>query len=478
DFTTPANSTFTLEDQLTVNAFTSFPWSSGLTQKGSSVKLAALGDRLMARLQFRVFSDHWSMVTNHSVNVGAGISGVRWYEMRKSVSSDPWSIYQQGTYNPDNNNRWMGSIAMDSDGNMALGYSIASANLYPSIRYTGRMNGDLPGEMTIAEAGIMNGGGAQTNNWQLPGRWGDYSSMTVDPAQPSTFWYTQEYYSSTASYTWKTRIASFSFANIFNVILSADPDSLCLKDLGSTQLNSEPSGGSGSYTYSWTSNPTGFISSEKSPVTSPEVTTYYLCTVDDGTQTKTDSVLVTVIAPPNVFAGNDTSYCWYIPAFPLNGVIDFYDHVKWETSGDGHFNIDTVANTLYFTGQGDKDLGHVTLTLYAYLEGMCPDTTSDAITVILDPCTGIPQPSAENLGISIQPNPARNLFTLTIGGIKSNSTLITITDMQGRTVLSEKVVGAGTTIMRTIDVSEYRKGAYLVKVQTDKEISTERLIIQ
>jgi hypothetical protein len=478
DWTTPANSTYELEAQLPVDAFVPFPWSTGLPQKGTSTKIAILGDRLMFRAQVRKFSDHLSMVTCHSINVGSTVSGVRWYELRKT-GSNPWEVYQSGTYNPDNDSRFMGSIAMDTDGNMCLAYSITSSTRYPSIYYTGRMNGDPLGQMTISEGVVVEGTGSQTNTWSgNPSRWGDYSSMNCDPSTPATFWYTQEYYKTVSDNSWKTRIGCISFGGVLSLVLSATPDTLCQGSGASTQLNAEPAGGSGSYTFSWTSNPPGFASTVQNPTATPDVDTYYICTINDGSQSKTDSILVHVLGPPHVFAGNDTSYCWYVPAFPLNGVVDNYNHVKWTTSGDGHFNIDTVVNTLYFTGQADRDLGSVTLTLTAEVEGICPASGSDAIVVILDPCTGIPQPSAENLGILIQPNPARDLFTLTIGGVKNSPATITITDMQGRTVLSDNVNGNGATVTRTIDVSKYRKGAYLVKVQTDKEISTERLIIQ
>ena len=131
----------------------------------------------MYRLQFRNFGSHWSMVCNHSVNAGNDVAGIRWYELRKT--SGAWSVYQQATYAPnDNISRWMGSMAMDTAGNIAIGYSASGTNLFPSIRYTGRMSTDPLNQMTIAEKGIMNGGGCQTSNTH---RWGDYSSMAVDP---------------------------------------------------------------------------------------------------------------------------------------------------------------------------------------------------------------------------------------------------------------------------------------------------------
>ncbi len=95
----------------------------------------------MYRLQYRNFDTYQTLVTNHTVDVnGADRAGIRWYELRNSGSG--WSIRQQATYSPDNNHRWMGSIAMDKAGNMALGYSVSSSSVFPSIRYAGRLASD------------------------------------------------------------------------------------------------------------------------------------------------------------------------------------------------------------------------------------------------------------------------------------------------------------------------------------------------
>jgi hypothetical protein len=123
----------------------------------------ALSSRLLFRLQYRNFGSYQTLVTNHTINVASSgnHAGVRWYELRNTGSG--WSIFQQGTFAPDNENRWMGSAAMDGYGNIALGYSVSSSTVYPSIRYTGRMAGDPAGQMTIPEHTIINGAGSQTH---------------------------------------------------------------------------------------------------------------------------------------------------------------------------------------------------------------------------------------------------------------------------------------------------------------------------
>jgi hypothetical protein len=166
--------------------------------------LDSLSDRLMFRLAYRNFGDHESLVTNHAVTAN-GVSGVRWYELRMTNGSNP-KVFQQGTLAPDRTFRWMGSIAMDKAGNIGLGYSASSSAISPQVRYTGRRPADPAGQMSQGEGTIVAGTGSQ-NGFS---RWGDYSSMVVDPADGCTFWYAQEYLTATGTRNWHTRIASFS----------------------------------------------------------------------------------------------------------------------------------------------------------------------------------------------------------------------------------------------------------------------------
>ena len=151
-----------------------------------------------------------TLVSNQSVEARPGIAGVRWYEVRRN--DGVYSIHQQGTYAPnDGVNRWMGSAAMDRDGNIAVGYSVVNGvDVYPGIRYTARMAGDPLGQMTMAETTIIDGSGVQTTT---NSRWGDYTSLNLDPADDCTFWYVNEYYTAEGQATslagWQTRIASF-----------------------------------------------------------------------------------------------------------------------------------------------------------------------------------------------------------------------------------------------------------------------------
>ena len=145
-------------------------------------------------------------MTNQSVEALPAVAGVRWYEIRRT--NGQFSLYQQGTYAPnDGVHRWMGSIAMDKKGNMSLGYSVSNAtNVFPGIRYTGRLSGDPLGDMTLGEGVVINGSGSQLTT---SSRWGDYTSMNIDPTDDCTFWYVNEYYQITERAAFQTRIGSF-----------------------------------------------------------------------------------------------------------------------------------------------------------------------------------------------------------------------------------------------------------------------------
>ena len=222
DFTTPANSTFTGPFNIAVaefdsslcglSSFNCFP------QPGTSVTLDPLREVVMWRAQYRNFGDHEALVGNFVTDVnGANRGGIRWFELRKDVSAATnWGLFQEGTFAQGSvDNRWMGSIAMDRGGNMALGYSISSSSTNPGIRYTGRLDTTPPGIM-FAETTVVNGPSYSSTN-----RWGDYSSMNVDPVDDCTFWYTNEY--AKDNHQWTTQIARFAHDSCFGPCCNTHP---------------------------------------------------------------------------------------------------------------------------------------------------------------------------------------------------------------------------------------------------------------
>ena len=210
DFATPANSTFTLAGSPVAAGFTVLCGATRacVPQIGgvAADNLDGIGDRLMFRLAYRNFGDHEALVGNFSASA-ASVAGVRWFELRSVTSGTP-IVFQESTYQPDTDWRWMGSVAMDTNGNLALAYSASSPTINPQLRYAGRLASDPMNTLPQAEVHLFDGAGHQTGT---SNRWGDYSDLTVDPVDDCTFWFTSEYYATTGAFGWKTRIGNFKF---------------------------------------------------------------------------------------------------------------------------------------------------------------------------------------------------------------------------------------------------------------------------
>ena len=225
DFATPANSTFVQPPSIAVSEFSSE--MCGLTsfacvpQPGTTVLLDPLREVVMWRLQYRNFGTHESLVGNFVTDADgepdnpANLErlGVRWFELRKTGAS--WTLFQEGTHSPDANPRFMGAIAMDGDGNIALGYNIGNnvPPIFPSLRYAARLAGDTAGTLR-AETELATGAAFNASN-----RYGDYAAMSVDPADDCTFWFTGMYNPANNPVNrWRTRVASFKFDNCGNAV--------------------------------------------------------------------------------------------------------------------------------------------------------------------------------------------------------------------------------------------------------------------
>ncbi|MDA9128383.1 GEVED domain-containing protein [Flavobacteriaceae bacterium] len=213
DWNNPSNSSISQPFEIPTDPFDSVfaPFGTGdVAQPGTNQKIDMIGGIISYAANYRSFGGHNSWVITFNVDVdGNDTSGIRWVELRNS-GTGPWSLYQEGTYAPaDGHSRFMGSAAMDAAGNIGMGFNIASATLPAGIKYTGRYDGDPLGQMTVAEASIVEGIGVQT----FSNRFGDYSHLTMDPDN-FTFWHTAEYF--TANNFWRSRVAAFTLSSGFN----------------------------------------------------------------------------------------------------------------------------------------------------------------------------------------------------------------------------------------------------------------------
>lgn len=183
-----------------------------IPQPGTTQQLDSLADRLMYRLSYRNLGTREALVINHSVATG-GVTGIRWYELQNAAGQTMASatpvVRQQGTFAPTSDFRWMGSAAMDKTGGIAVGYSISnSSTIKPSIRYAYRSPADPLGTLGN-ETGVLVGSGSQTTNLA---RWGDYSTINVDPVDGCTMVFTTEYLPSNGTFNWNTYIYTFKLS--------------------------------------------------------------------------------------------------------------------------------------------------------------------------------------------------------------------------------------------------------------------------
>jgi hypothetical protein len=196
-----------------VDAFTSAAGFTIVPQQGTTQHLDTLGDRIMTPVVYQNRSGTESLWADDTVCTDANCTGstaVRWYQFNVTGGTFPATPAQQQSWTNGNDGLWrfMPSIAVDANGSTAIGYSASSTTQVPSIRYAGRLATDPIGNLTQGEAIMFNGTGSQTDT---NGRWGDYSMTTIDPADGTTFWHVNEYYATTSSFNWHTRIGKFKF---------------------------------------------------------------------------------------------------------------------------------------------------------------------------------------------------------------------------------------------------------------------------
>jgi PKD repeat protein len=265
-----AASTFNRVQQLNVVPFDSNfgnNWTN-IKQPGTSQELDAVPQVIMNVPQYRNFGSYQTIVCCHTVDVdGTDHAGIRWYELRKTPPSTQWVVRQSGTYAPDANSRWMGSVMLNGNNEIGLGYSISSSTVYPGIRYCGQTAGEYAnasGVLDYPEDVIMEGAYSQT----AVERWGDYALLSVDPANDATFWFTTEY---KASSTLKTKIASFQ---IGPVLPSADFTAntvIPCKDNTTVNFTSQTTGNPTLFAWEFTPNTVTYDAGTSSSSPNPKV---------------------------------------------------------------------------------------------------------------------------------------------------------------------------------------------------------------
>ncbi|HNS17218.1 MAG TPA: T9SS type A sorting domain-containing protein [Bacteroidales bacterium] len=472
DWDNPDNSSIELIADLATEPYNAS--LDGIPQPGTGVRLDDLAVMLMYRLQYRNFTDYEVLLTNHTVKVN-GNAAVRWYELRKEQG--PWYVYQQGTYAPDDENRWMGSIAMNGAGEIALGYTVSSSATYPSVRFTGRSADAPAGVMNYAERELIAGQAPQT----ALDRWGDYSCMTVDPVDDYTFWYTQEY----SMGNWSTRIGSFDFGPVQPPQIAAAKDTVICEDTPFTAVST------GIYVQSvlWSTDGDGFfvpappVNMEQGYIRGPldianggftlAVTAFGY---EPGLQDQ-DTMYVALARWPSVFAGNDTTIC-YNTSVLLEGEVSSASEVLWSTPGDGSFDDPSILQATYTPGASDLANGSVRLTLTGYPIDPCEEPKSDKVRVKFDPCTGISEPANPDVQVKIVPNPATDSFRVTITGLKDQPYDISLLNQAGERIFTKKGASGSGPVDEQFIMNYQPRGIYFIEIRSGKVIRTEKVIVQ
>ena len=216
----------------------------------------------------------------------------------------------------------------------------------------------------------------------------------------------------------------------------------------------------------------------QNPVVTPTASTEYIVTANDGAQSKSDTVMVTVNGEPTANAGPNATYNNTVPLFPVYGSGTFYSTVKWTTAGDGTFTPDTVLNTVYHPGTNDKNYGGVLLTFQANPITPCATPATDTVFIRLLFPVGVTQNTFVAFGVNVVPNPSNGSFNLVIHGAKDTDTRVTISDLTGKTIFQDQDRPALQEFSKAIDITGFPKGIYMVKVQTDSQSTTKKLVIQ
>lgn len=477
DWTNPTNSGFTLWDDLTVTAFDFFdPGNRNqLPQPNSSQKLDPLSKYSMYPLKYWNYSTHESMTINHTVKLGDR-AGVRWYELRRDSGQTQWYIYQEGTFAPEDSlSRWMASMAMNANGDIALGYSVTSDSVYPSIRYTGRSASTPLGEMDVAEVTVMGGSGSQSGS----ARWGDYSYMSVDPVDDTTFWFTTEYIQS----AWATRVVAFNLGGELQpptVFAGADTNA-CVDYPFFAQ------GEATDYTsVQWTTLGDGNIQSPNSLNTMyirgpQDVDSGYfeLVLSAQGYQQgleASDTMHVDLVENVQVYAGNDTLIC-KDQSFITQPVVEYADSLYWSTSGDGTFNDPNLQNAIYTPGDNDILAGSVELSLFAHSGAPCEGEDDDKLILTIDQCTDITENNIQHLQLLVFPNPASGIVNISVASQINEEFTMSVLNLQGQKIFEGTYFMENGSYSNQLDFRYFRNGIYYIVVKSDNKVITKKLIL-
>ncbi len=464
DWDTPGNSSLNLMGTLVPSNFSQF---NGNILQPNSQSLDALSQMIMNRLAYRKFDGYASMVTNHTVYAN-GKAGIRWYEMRRTDGGN-WTLHQEGTFAPNADvHRWMGSAAMNANGDIGLAYSVTNnTTVHPSIRYTGRKANDPLGVMTIEEVELKTGTSSQSGM----SRWGDYSCLNVDPANDTIFWFTSEYNG------WSTWISSFDLGGIGSATAYAGEDAyICVNSQYQTQGS-----GSGVLSILWTTDGDGFFSPANQfnstyirgsqDVANGGCTLTMTVTGFDGIEVS-DNMYLNIV--PWVKAGADATIL-DTDAFQLEATGADIGTIQWTTSGDGSFSDATIMQPIYTPGPQDINNGVCTLSVNLAITEPCVADDDDSMILHISG-VGVNELAKENR-LSVYPNPTSDVFTFTVNQLNAGEEFsYYVYNSHGKEVYRQVALAKSNSYERTLDMSAFNPGVYFISVNTQSGTITQKVV--
>ncbi len=366
-------------------------------------------------------------------------------------------------------------IATVNDGtNTVQGNATVTVTAIPlAVTATATPSSILVGQTSQLNAIASGGAGTYTYAWTSvpPGFTSTLQNPVVAPIVTTQYFVTVNDGTGTAQGNVTVTVTAVPLT----ATATATPSLICVGQ--NSQLNVVPAGGSGNYTYSWTSNPPGFTSTLQNPVVSPTVSTQYTAHVSDGTSSADAPTYVTVNQPATAFAGNDTTCAYVTTQIPLNGTAANFSSVLWTTSGTGTFSAASSLTGFYYPSAGDKTTANIILTLTASAQAPCSVPAVSLRHIHIEGPTAIGDSPNGQPDLIISPNPSTGIFSLRVKGTDARECSVIITDMFGKKIL-QQTWSVSSTSNEQIDLSGYPKGFYLVKVQTEKGSRVRKVVIE
>jgi len=474
NWATTSASTFKRVQQLNVSPFDSNFGNTlmNIKQLGTSKELDAIPQVIMNVPQYRNFGTYQTLVCCHSVDVDkTDHAGVRWYELRKTPPETTWTLRQQGTYAPDFHSRWMGSVMLNGYNELGLGYSISDSTLYPGIRYSGQTAveyNNASGILDLPEGIILNGTLSQTG----ADRWGDYSQMSVDPFDDSTFWFSSQY---VGAGTRKTKIASFKVGKIPPTAnFTADNTLACINT--TVAFTSQSTGSPTKYSWVFTPKTIAYTNGTDSLSVNPKVifkafgnyTVSLTVTSNAGSTTTTKPDYININEANANFTASSTTVV-------IDTFITFNDA---STCGANSWvwNFGEGASPLTANTQGPHTVSYSSVglkTVSLIVNAVSTETKTGYINVSQGHVT-TSVPEYRLKGVSIFPNPANGLFRIGVDKLKYPVMQISISNLSGVVVLTRECKGESEYLF---DLSKSPQGTYFVKIKTDKELLISKMVI-